>query len=304
MEKKFKLDDELDVLLDEQLIREAELLERELFSDENAEAYTETEEETQASYEKLVERLKADGIYREEMSDKEKTDTKEQKSKTVGTTQKSFGRGKRMSARRASVTKEERCKRRRHLSVKIAGIIVVSGICVFSATMTSEANRKYWLHNMKILTGQDTRVVSDNDETNDKVETEEYTAIADIEEKLGVDMPELYYRPDKFAFRTFEVDTIAEIARLEYEYKGNIITFHIDKAEDESNSFNSSIIGEEIKTVKIQYEDIDAHLGKVKDTDDTLSASYAKWKRKNINYFIYGRIGLEELEKIIKKLVF
>ena len=64
MEKKFDLDDELEMLLDDQLMKEAELLEKVLFADDSFEDYQETPEERKASFEKLVNRLKAEGIYR------------------------------------------------------------------------------------------------------------------------------------------------------------------------------------------------------------------------------------------------
>lgn len=303
MEKKFELDSELDMLLDEQLIREAELLEKELFADKNKELYTETEEETNASYERLVARLKADGVYRNEAENETSVDETEA-SKNIHSVQRSFGRGKRISARRNTLTDEQKRNRRRRISAKIAGVIVVSGMCVFTATMTSEANRKYWLHNMRILTRQDTRVVNGNNETNDRVETEEYVAIAEIEAKLGTEVPEFHYRPEKFVFSSYQVDSIAGIAWLEYEHNGNIIMFYMDKNEGVSSSYTSGIVGEEVETLKMQYEDIDVNLGQVRDGEDELLECYAKWRRKDTVYSLYGRMAFDEMIKIIKKIVY
>ena len=66
---------------------------------------------------------------------------------------------------------------------------LVCSACVFAASMTSEANRNYFVNNFKYLVGDDTRVVIGNDEENEDVLEDEYAAIADIEEKLGIDMP-------------------------------------------------------------------------------------------------------------------
>ena len=55
MNKKFEEDNELKKLLDEQLIREAEIMEEALFSDEDFEDYEMTDEEVEASYKKLME---------------------------------------------------------------------------------------------------------------------------------------------------------------------------------------------------------------------------------------------------------
>lgn len=55
--------------------------------------------------------------------------------------------------------------------------------------MTSEANRKYLVNSVRIWSGDDTKTVVDNDEKNERVNIDEDKAIADIEEKLGIEMP-------------------------------------------------------------------------------------------------------------------
>ena len=64
MEKKISEVD-LDRLLEEQFLNEADAIEKELFSDDFEEYEEETEEETEAAYEDLVSRLKERGEYRE-----------------------------------------------------------------------------------------------------------------------------------------------------------------------------------------------------------------------------------------------
>lgn len=312
MEKKFELDDELDKLLDEQLIREAELLEKELLRDEDSEPYTETEEEMHASYESLLERLKADGVYREDAASEEPSEkTSENEKKTVeilslktGGTQKIFGRVRKRSPRKENMTEEEKHRRRRRISAKIAGVVVVSGMCVFAASMTSEANRNYFMHSVKIMTGRDTRVVNGNDEANDRVDADEYAAIAEIEEKLGIEMPELYYRPYNFSFVSYEVDVYAEIAWVEYEYEENNIFLCISKSDDENISNMSGMIGEEVQNVTMEYEDVNVNIIQIMDINDESSGYYAKWKRKDVEYSLYGRMQIEEFCKIVEKIAY
>ena len=50
-------------------------------------------------------------------------------------------------------------KKRSYLRLgKIAGVAGVCLMCVFAASMTSEANRNYWVRGFKYLTGNDTKV--------------------------------------------------------------------------------------------------------------------------------------------------
>ena len=73
-------------------------------------------------------------------------------------------------------------------------------MCVFAASMTSEANRNYFIEGIRYLAGDDARVVVGNDEENEDVNTDEYEAIEDIENKIGVEVPEFYYRPQGMRF--------------------------------------------------------------------------------------------------------
>lgn len=75
MGKKFGNDEDLDRLLDEEFLREARILEQAILSKKNAENYQETGGNVRDSYHRLIRRLKAEGIYREEEdTDKDGTD--------------------------------------------------------------------------------------------------------------------------------------------------------------------------------------------------------------------------------------
>lgn len=67
---------------------------------------------------------------------------------------------------------------------RIAGIAGLCLICVFAASMSSEANRKYLVNSVRILSGNDSQLITDNSSDNEHATTEESDAIADIEEKL------------------------------------------------------------------------------------------------------------------------
>ena len=136
MEKKFD-DDEWKKFLEEEYIKEADLMEEALFSDENFPDMEMTDEEVEASFEKLVNRLKADGVFREEPERKkpegEKDKNKRKEDKVV---ELEPVRKKKRS--RPLVT--------RHKLAKIAGFVVMCTLTVFAASMTSEANRNYFIN--------------------------------------------------------------------------------------------------------------------------------------------------------------
>ena len=102
---------------------------------------------------------------------------------------------------------------------RIAGIAGLCLICVFAASMSSEANRKYLVNSVRILSGNDSQFISYNDDSNENASTKESDAIADIEEKLGVKMPEFYYRPYGMEYMTYEIRERTSFSKIEYEYK-------------------------------------------------------------------------------------
>lgn len=259
--------------LDEQYIKMAEEMERELFADGDSEVYESTDEEEARSYQDLINRLKADGIYQEDDIDPDI------RTKIVPPHRKiRFGR--------------------------VAGVAILCCACIFAASMTSEANRTYLINNIRVWSGNDTRTVIDNNEKNETVNMKEYEAIEEIENQLGIDMPEFYYRPGKFDFFSYEVNESADIGRIEYLYNGNIISFFIDKEKEDTASNINSAHGEKKVIILSEEEEIGVVIEKFMGKEDKKASYSAKWIRENVLYYLSGKIEEEELIKMIKNMVF
>ncbi len=276
MAKKYE-DDELEKLIDESFTEE-ELMEEGLLSEEEDDfgPYDPSEEEIRASYQELVARLKREGVYREET---EKTIPMEKVS--------------------------EKKKRKRFYGrklAKVAGMALVCSACVFAASMTSEANRNYFVNNFKYLVGDDTRVVIGNDEENEDVLEDEYAAIADIEEKLGIDMPEFFYRPKEFMFYRYEVDPYAQIAKVEYWLGNHIITLLVSRNDDVTSSLIESLHGNKIDTVTLKDESVEVTIKKIQESGDLFPSYAAEWKKDGTVYLFSGKMKFEELKKIIEDI--
>lgn len=258
---------------DEQYIKKAEEMERELFADGGTDAYDPTDEEEARSYQELINRLKADGIYQE---DETEPDTKR---------------------------KIIPLHRKIHFG-KVAGVAILCCACIFAASMTSEANRNYLINNIRVWSGKDTRTVIDNNEKNETVNMKEYEAIEEIEDELDIEMPEFYYRPEKFDFVSYEINKSADIGRIEYQYKENIISFFIDKEKEDTASNINSMHGEKKGTIMSEEEGIEVVIERVLGNDDKKASYSAQWTRKDVLYCLSGKIEEEELIKMMKNMVF
>ena len=296
-------DREKRVFLDEQYVKTAAQMERELFADKDFEDYEPEDSEAEArSYEKLVNRLRKEGVYREEFADMaefpgiEKADAEE-----------ASGTKEAMDEEDIKAPQFPFSGRKKYARVhvgKVAGVALLCCACIFAASMTSQANRNYLVNNIRVWSGNDTKTVVDNSEQNEKVDTAEYEAVEEIEKQLGVEMPEFYYRPNGFEFVSYEVDTLTDIARIEYSYKDNIVLYIIDCQKNNMASKTFSMHGETIGTVIADEEEIRVEIEKIENPGDFMPSYTAQWRREETVFTLSGKIEEEELKKIFKDMVY
>lgn len=213
----------------------------------------------------------------------------------------------------AGVSKNPACDanrnsgKRKHSYVRfgrIAGIAGLCLICVFAASMSSEANRKYLVNSVRILSGNDSQFITDNSSDNEHATTEESDAIADIEEKLDVKMPEFYYRPYGMEFYKYELNDENFYARIEYEYKDNILFFYVDKQDASTESNISSLKGQEKIVDKINKDELEIDIKEITEENDKNATYMVNWKYEDVVYYLVGKIKLDELKKIIQYMKF
>lgn len=278
--------------LEQEYIEEADRMEQALRSDDSVEVPELTDEEIEASYARLVEKLKQDGIYRED-------------GETAGA--EAFGK---IRAFPADGAKEEKTARSFRAPVRraarIAGLVLVCALGVFAASMTSEANRKYFIESVRYLVGDDTRVVIQNDETNENVKSDEYDAVTKIESELGVEMPEFFYFPLGFKYYDYEITPYSNTAIIEYMCEGNIISVYVVKNEEVGASESIGIHGKKVE--EIEFEEFEemfkVYLFEIQDETDVLPTYTAQWNMNGTFYQISGKIEKEEVVKMVRNMKF
>lgn len=274
-------DAELKKWLAEEYEKEIEEMEKILFPDGVIPDDGETEEEAKAAYQRLVERLKADGVYKEDETDSIKTDDHKENVKFVYLPEK-----------------------KSHKAARVAAAVLVCSAGIFAASMTSQANRSYFIDSVRYWAGDDTRIVVDNDRTNEKECEGEQTAIDDIEEKLGVDIPYLMYRPQGFKFKDYNISKDFEYALLQYDYKDTILTVYVNKYDKETKSSGASLDGKEIETIKLPEEEISIQVKKIMAKGDKKASYVAYWNNSTEFYQIEAQMEEEEFVKLIKNIKF
>mgnify|MGYP003101885926 FL=1 len=271
------IDDEMfQKMLREEFIEREKQIEEALFADKDVEDLVFTDEEVKDSYQELLRRFERE---KRENAEHEASDSKiiEIKSRKTGV--------------------------RWHQLGKAVGMAAVALACIFAASMTSEANRKYLVNSMRIWSGDDTKTVNYNDDSNENANLDEDKAIVDIEEKLGIEMPRFYYRPQGMQFENYEVEELLEVARIEYKYNDSVIILYIDKQNESSESKMNSRHGDESGTVVVNEEGTQVSISEIEDIDEKACYS-AEWTKDSVMYCLSGRMDIKDLKKIIKEMKF
>ena len=273
-------DDELKKWLSEEYNKEIDEMEKIMFPDGNIPDDGETEEEARAAYARLVERLKADGIYEEENDSENADDHRETDKKTE-------------EPEKVKIVYLPAKPKKINRIARAAAVVLVCAAGVFAASMTSQANRSYFIDSVKLWTGNDTSISVDNDETNDGLDSDEAERIAIDNIKNVFDtslVPIFMYRPSGFKFKNYKVNKDAGYAWLEYNYNNTVVSLYMNNYTDNSKSSNHLLDGKLVETVKKEDDGIEIEIIKIKGKKDEKDNYAAYWEKEGIFYQVSGKM--------------
>lgn len=294
--------------LEEEYLKEADAIEEALFDGRKFEDNQDIVEKLSVSRESFYQRAREEGLL-EDTADEKAEDEKNTEEAVPESTEKKILEFR----KNAGVSKDpardanRNSGKRKHSYVRfgrIAGIAGLCLICVFAASMSSEANRKYLVNSVRILSGNDSQFITDNSSDNEHATTEESDAIADIEEKLDVKMPEFYYRPYGMEFIDYEVREGSAYADIEYQYKKDIEVLYIDKQDQFTTSKIRSLNGTEKVIDEITNNGIKIIIKELRDKKDKHITYVATWSSGECTYSWIGKMQIDELKKIVKEMKF
>ena len=187
---------------------------------------------------------------------------------------------------------------------KVAGFVIVSALAVFAASMTIEANRNYFVDSVKYLTGNDTKLLIDNDTENERPSLEEEQVRQEIEETMGVEVPEFLYRPETFEFYDYFIREETGIVNLQYSYQDTIVSLYISESLENTQSNSFSLPGQDVEIIYMSKEEIPVSITGIKEEGDTAPNYLSEWERKGCYYQFSGKMPKKIFEKILKEMIF
>lgn len=195
---------------------------------------------------------------------------------------------------------EKRRRRSYHSMIRWAAVLSLVCLGILGVSVTSQAKGSGLWSTIQRLLGVETRWQQDNN-GKDRTYTnpEEYKAVNQIEEELGIHVPDFLYWPDGFVFLNVEILRDSDIFVMTYQV-GDDTLFFEGKSSDTNISSTNGWEGSG-ETYYEKYEDVVYTIIEIL-TDDNKYYYNVSWKVNDTKFILAGRMDKQELEKILKNI--
>lgn len=236
-------------------------------------------------FQKLVSRAQEEGLLEEENTKRLQDETKSTKEKT-----KENKNTKVVAIFNHRISKK-------FLGMTAAAVITCFGL--FGVSMSTQGGRSYVMDKAEEVLGDEENTEIENGEDRLITDRTEEEARKEIEEKLQVEVPTFFYLPDRMDFNSYEIDETAQSVYIRYQNDKNYIYFIIQANYTNASGLYQNDEGTCLGKIKGDLSDIEAELWEVQDEEYLV-----QWDYKNSYYRISGKITKDEIEKIIKDVVY
>lgn len=199
--------------------------------------------------------------------------------------------------------KKQQKKSARRRVAQGAAVFAVTLAGIFGLSMTSQANRIFLVQKVEEFFGGRTEVKIDNEVGTVISSTAEQQARDDIEQTLGVEVPEFFYVPEGMKFSNYEISKDVGIAKIYYVYNDFVLTFYIS-GDEENAAVNRSIDGKIVEELSLEIDQADIIMWELTNEINKEKTYCAQWIYKNTYYLFSGTIEQEKMEKILKSMVY
>jgi len=184
---------------------------------------------------------------------------------------------------------------------KIIGIAAVIVICVFGLSMTSAANRKYVLGVVTSIFGDNVNISLGGLDQRLEISRAEEEVAVKIKESIGINIPVMTYRPERFRYIGYEVMKEAGVVTLTYMQDGKNFIIQIYTQETE-NLGQQKFSGKKVTEVYNDEMEINMDIWEFEKVGGMMEYATQFLHGKSY-YVINGEFTLVEFENLIKNLV-
>ena len=197
---------------------------------------------------------------------------------------------------------EEKWNKNRKKILRAAAVCVVAG-SLFTVSMGTEANREHVMRVWTEITSRGQSIFISK--SNDSVQGEEEQDREKIKEKLGMEAPQLIYKPSNMKYVKCKINQKLRSARMEYIGKNNS-RFLIYMITESSNAeevleADGEILNEYL--IYVDFLDEDVNVQKLEGNEDE-EIFKVNFTYNSTYYLIMAKIEKAQFDKIIQKIVF
>lgn len=188
--------------------------------------------------------------------------------------------------------------------VRWASVAAAVLIGVFGISMSSEANRAYIMREMNELFGNDVNTRVNNNEVLESDRTEQHV-LEDIENTLGIKMPEFFYLPAEMKYENYSIDEDAQTAFMRYFYQDNYVYFMTMANFKDASSLSQNDKGKEVQKISNELvPNLEITLWEIYEEGDKKPTYTLSWEYKNVYYELFGKLPIEEMEVIAENVLY
>jgi len=188
---------------------------------------------------------------------------------------------------------------------KCAAFFCTAVTGVFLASMTSEANRSYFMYKMQYLIGDE--VVANEGNGDDKSSTiqskEENQVKQEIDEKLDIAMPSFLYKLQLEVDNKYNIQYGNDTVIVKFKYNNIIVNLRMYN-KNYTDISGVDIQGEIIKELKLKEGTISAVVVKIEALQDEEPTLTAQWEYGNGFYQLSGKMEEGEFIKILESITY
>lgn len=188
---------------------------------------------------------------------------------------------------------------------KCAALFFVALTGIFLASMTSEANRSYFIHKMQYFVGDEITLAADNEADSNNIinKKREEKIETEIKSQLDVLVPYFDYKLQLASDDAYSIPYGNAIAILEYQYNNNIMNLQIfnkNRVDISGREFEGKII----KELNLEEKALTIVILEMKSSEDKGAALAAQWEYQGGFYQLSGKADEKEFIKILESIIY
>lgn len=209
--------------------------------------------------------------------------------------EKKHGHGRKVEYRRKSIFRKR--------ALVAAAVLMVA---LVATSVTAVGSKSYLKEIIEKFTGDDEQasVINVEDmETQPSDSADETQIYRKIEDKLGIQVVRMRYKPKGMRLQRYTLDKNQRRAQLFYEYEDEIVSYSI-YVNNEDSSFGQKETDEVLDEFVIENNNRKIQVTEYKVENYKLHGLLAEFEDYGMHYQIRGTMNRTEFEKILKNLEF